>query len=277
MTANDPCDKSVRRSATVLESVEEIRALVRGSATGCEVVPPTHAMPAIGATEAYRPIDRPSMALLMVIDDGDDGGGETFRLRQPAFAIGRVEGDLVIPHDTGMSGRHAEISRRAEGTACRWYLRDLNSTNGTFARVSQVVLHPGQEVLVGRTRLRFEMPGASSGPAASEGPAATRKWQVPAPSQVQPFLVESTVRGEGRRFPLTEPETWIGRDPSCRVALTDSTADLRHARAFRDPKGRWILANARSVNGLWARVEEIPLGGGGQFQCGEQRFLIKVL
>ena len=78
-------------------------------------------------------------------------------------------------------------------------------------------------------------------------------------------------------FPITEPESWIGRDPGGRVVLNDPTVDPRHARVFRDPKRRWVIANSGSVNGVWARVEEIALERGGQFQCGEQRFIIKVL
>ena len=290
MTSNDPRPESSRRNATVLESVEEIRALARQGATVREAAPRTllarsEASQGIAATDPFRPVDRPPMGLLVILDDGDETG-EPVRIRASTFLIGRVEGDLVVPHDGGISGRHAEISRRGEGGEFRWYLRDLQSTNGTFVRVSQVVLHPGQEVLVGRVRLRFEMvpPTLSVSVPSSAGPAeanATRKWQVTAPTAPpppsSPVLVELTPQGEGRRFPLTEPESWVGRDPSCRVALNDPTVDPKHARAVRDPKGRWVLANAKSVNGLWARVEEVSLGVGGYFQCGEQRFLFKVL
>jgi pSer/pThr/pTyr-binding forkhead associated (FHA) protein len=287
-----PPDASARRHATVLESVEEIRALIRG-ATVREAAPSTIHAPVLGAGEApaadspaepFRPVDRPPMALLTVLDDGDESG-ELIRLRASTFRIGRVECDLVIPHDGGMSARHAEISRRLEAGVHRWYLRDLQSTNGTFARASSVVLHNGQELLIGRTRLRFELqaPGAAPAPPQAE-PLATRKWQAapaPAPAPAlqaaRPMLVELTVAGEGRRFPLSEPETWIGRDPSCRVTLNDPTVDLKHARAARDAKGRWVLTNARSINGVWARVDEVALERGGQFQCGEQRFLVKVL
>jgi pSer/pThr/pTyr-binding forkhead associated (FHA) protein len=285
MRPNDPVEGTPRRQATVLESVEEIRSLVRG-ATVREAVPDTVQAPAIGsgpAAQPFRPVDRPSMALLTVLDDGDDSG-EVVRLRAPSFVIGRVDGDLVIPHDGGMSARHAEITRRREGGESRWILRDLQSTNGTFARASTVVLHHGQEVMIGRTRLRFES-STPPDPAPAD-PAevnATRKWQaIPAPAAPavpapRPTFVELTPQGEGRRFPLSEPETWIGRDPSCRVNLSDPTVDARHARVARDAKGRWVLSNARSTNGVWARVDEIALDRGGQFQCGEQRFLFKVL
>src|SRR5689334_8946084 len=144
----------VRRHATVLESVEEIRSLARRAATVREAAPPAtirepvppqagvaarSATPAATATSApaepFRPLERPPMALLTVIDDGDDSG-ETVRIRSSSFVIGRVEGDLVIPHDGGISGRHAEIVRRPEGGQFRWYLRDLQSTNGTFVRAA---------------------------------------------------------------------------------------------------------------------------------------------
>ena len=182
--------------------------------------------------------------------------------------IGRVEGDLVIPHDGGISGRHAEIVRRPEGGQFRWYLRDLQSTNGTFVRASNVILHPDQEVLIGRGR-SGSSPPARRGRSRSRRPApapvdATRKWQAISPQDIaaltKPSLVELTPQGEGRRFPLTEPEVWIGRAAGqCAIVLDDPTVDPRHARAYRDPKNRWVLENARSTNGLWVRVQEIPL------------------
>ena len=76
----------------------------------------------------------------MVLDDGDDEG-ETIRIRRESFIIGRVQGDLVIPHDGNISGRHAEVLRRLEAGRWHWYLRNLQSTNGTFVRVAGGILH----------------------------------------------------------------------------------------------------------------------------------------
>lgn len=286
MKPTDPPEGTGRRQATVLESVEGIRALARQASTIREAVPQTIAAQVPGAVapaEPFRPVARPPMALLTVLDDGDDSG-EVVRVRAAVFVIGRVQGDLVIPHDAGISGRHAEISRREEAGQHRWYLRDLQSTNGTFARASTVTLHHGQEVVIGRSRLRFEATTATldeSAPPAVAAGTATRKWQVPGAAasgaSAPPVLVELTPQGEGRRFPLSAPEVWIGRDPRGTVVLDDPTVDARHARVSRDPKGRWVVANNRSVNGVWARVEEISLERGGLFQCGEQRFLVKIL
>jgi hypothetical protein len=53
--------------------------------------------------------------------------------------------------------------------------------------------------------------------------------------------------------------------------------DRKHAKIFRDGHNRWVAMNAQTVNGLWARIQEVALGHGAFFQCGEQQFVIKVL
>jgi len=222
------------------------------------------------------------MALLTALDDGSDGG-ETLRVRAPSFVIGRVEGDLVIPHDSGMSGRHAEISRRLEHGAYRWYLKDLQSTNGTFVRVTSVVLAHQQEFLAGSRRFRFQAPAPPADPGGPTSPGnATRKWQTLSPadlaSALHPTLVEITAGAVERTFVLSQQEQWLGRDPtSCSIVTDDPMIDRKHVRIFRDGNNRWVAANAQTVNGLWARVHEIGLGTGALFQCGEQQFILKVL
>ncbi|MGP0063275.1 MAG: FHA domain-containing protein [Isosphaeraceae bacterium] len=272
-----------RRQMTVLESVEEIRAQIRGAVTVKDAakVNPGTAAP-IEDTTPFRPTLRPSTGLLCVLDDGEDTG-ETLRIRASSFVIGRADGNLLIPHDTAISGRHAEINRRFENGEHRWYLRDMQSTNGTFVRASTIHLSHEQEFLIGGRRFRFEVPVIPPEPASTGSqPNATRKWQaIPGaqtPSAWHAALVDISPGRSGPRFTLTEPESWIGRDPRlCTIVIDDPMVDRRHARLYRDEKNRWVLANARSRNGLWARIEEVSLGRGGYFQCGEQRFFFKVL
>lgn len=273
-----------RRQVTVLESVEDIRAQIRGMAAPKELVdvPASTAGPEQDST-SYRPSLRPSMALLYVLDDGEDSG-EILRIRANSFLIGRVEGNLMIAHDGGISGRHVEISRRFENGEHCWYLKDLQSTNGTFVRAATVILSHEQELLIGSRRFRFEVPATPSQPAPlpESEVNATLKWESLSGSRAvagsRPMLVDISPGRPGRRFPLTEPENWLGRDPGqCSIVIDDPMVDRRHARVYRDEKGRWIIANARSRNGLWARIQEVGLGRGGFFQCGEQRFFFKVL
>lgn len=273
-----------RRKVTVLESVDEIRAQVRASATVRESFVPAgqENAPQAGAvrhTQPYRPMNRPNMGLLCVLDDGDDSG-ELLRIRQSSFVIGRVDGNLVIPHDVGISGRHAELSRRVENGVSTWHLRDLQSTNGTFVRASSVVLYHDQEILICNHQFRMEY--ADVGPTTTEQPNATRKWDALSRDSIsksaQAFLVEISQGHPIRRHALTAQEYWIGRDPQqCAIVVDDPMIDPRHARLSRDAKNRWVIANNRSLNGVWARIQDVALGRGGYFQCGEQRFFFNVL
>jgi pSer/pThr/pTyr-binding forkhead associated (FHA) protein len=264
---------------TRLESVDEIREATRAVRTPTlkEQVPGQDTLP-------YRPTHRPPVAVLCVLDDGQLDG-EWVRIRTAKFVIGRSEGDLVIPHDTIMSGRHAVLSRQVEKGRYRWYLTDLQSTNGTYVRVSKAALKPGQDILIGSRRYRFEGPAAGDAAPAEGGAAGeavpkggTQGWEVAGSAGTTPSLVELTSRGEGQRFLLTKPENWVGRDPTqCSIVLAnDQAVSPRHARLYRDGKGRWFVENVRSLNGTWVRLDKTPVDGTGQFQLGEQRFLVRV-
>jgi pSer/pThr/pTyr-binding forkhead associated (FHA) protein len=278
---------------TRLESDEEIRqALDARRARLAGKRPPAKGQPgkepvavaelAEPDTQPERPQDRPPMALLCVLDDGKLDG-EWIRLRGDRYLIGRTEGDVRIPHDAMMSGRHAEISRQRGPGGFRWLLTDLQSTNGTFVRVGSTILRHHNELRIGGNHYRFEAPASSAAAADEAGPAAqdqaTRSYQGPSVRSLVPSLVELVGGSTGQRFALTLPEYWIGRDPkACPIARPDDLLlNPRHARLFRDAKAQWHIENNRSVNGLWLRIDQIPLDTACQFRLGEQRFLLRVL
>jgi pSer/pThr/pTyr-binding forkhead associated (FHA) protein len=274
---------------TRLENVEEVRRQLAGRPP----VDPTWREPAPAAgqpgtpglppTTAFRPVHRPPMALLRVLFDGQDDG-EVIPLRGERFVIGRTDGDLVVPHDAMMSGRHAEVTRAHDRGRWRWSLTDLRSTNGTYVRGSISVLQHEQEFLIGSRRYRFDAapPGAAAlaAPAGAAGAApVTRGWQSVSAEALLPSFVELTPHGTGNRYFLDRNELWLGRDPArCTVPLADDPmVSPRHARLYRDAKNRWVLENAGSLNGVWVRVPRIAVDGVGQFQLGEQRFVLRVL
>ena len=229
---------AARRQATVLESVEEIRAQIRGMAREADRC--RRSTVTLGGAEqdttAYRPSLRPSMALLYVLDDGDDSG-EIVRIRASSFVIGRVEGNLTIPHDGGISGRHAEISRRYENGEHCWYLKDLQSTNGTFVRASTVILSHEQEVLIGGGRFRFEVPDGrrTRRPVIESAANATRKWE----SLVGFADGRGVAAGARRHFP------WASRAavPASRARTTGWAAIQASARSWS--MIRWWIAGTR--------------------------------
>lgn len=264
---------------TRLESVEEIRQAMKSRRN------PTQKEAAETETPAFRPLRRPPMALLCILDDGREEG-EWYRLRSERTVLGRSEGDIVIPHDTMMSSRHAEILRKLELGRYVWYLADLRSTNGTYVRVGNALLKHNQEMLIGGRRYRFESGAAPLEPPADatahEGDSQlvqTRGWQAVQPSDFIPSLVELTTQGDGQRYLLQKPDNLMGRDARvCNVLVhNDPLLSPRHAVFHRDKKGRWHVENARSINGVWLRVDQIVLDNACQFQLGEQRFLVRLL
>jgi NHLM bacteriocin system ABC transporter ATP-binding protein len=69
-------------------------------------------------------------------------------------------------------------------------------------------------------------------------------------------------------------EGTIGRDPSCTIALNDTSVSRRHARIERLPDGLRIV-DLQSSNGIWrgaTRLQEIILRPGEKFQIGSTIF-----
>src|SRR5439155_13887921 len=217
-------------------------------------------------------------AVLSVRFDEEDEGQE-FAIFTSPFVIGRVEGNLVIDHDSEISGRHAELVRIFENGRYFWQLHDLKSTNGTFVRVAVALLKDQQEILLGGRRYRFEVAGANDDRETKNSPATRKAQQAPLRKDQTPLarIVEVGDSGDEKRYPVASAEQWIGHDSRlCSIVLNDPMVSPRHARLYRDKQDRWLLANAKSLNGVWLRVNRIDLGNTAQFQLGEQRFSIRV-
>ena len=75
----------------------------------------------------YRPANRQPLAFLTVLDDGSREDGETIRIRDSRFVIGREKGDLSVPFDADMSSHHAELRCQKEKGRFRWFLIDRKS------------------------------------------------------------------------------------------------------------------------------------------------------
>jgi pSer/pThr/pTyr-binding forkhead associated (FHA) protein len=223
----------------------------------------------------FQPTFRPPVATLVVFDDGKTDG-ETLRLRDDRFVIGRSEGDLLLPHDGLVSARHLEITRQRAGDGWSWTVMDLDTTNGLFVRISRTILVDSAEILVGRGRYIFE---ASAVPATEplntlpqQAGASTRPWGAEAKGVRPAVLVEMVADEAAARFPLVGSEYWIGTDPSCTICRADDPfVEPRHVRLARAPGG-WEARNNKSPNGLWLRVGQINVDGVCLFQIGEQRF-----
>src|SRR5262245_10128450 len=104
-----------------------------------------------------------------------EGVGErTVPLGGARATIGRKPGNAIVLGDPHVCGVHAEVVE--EGG--RWVLRDLGSTNGTFLdgrKIEEVTLSPGDEFVVGQTRMRFLDREAQPAPRHVEVPPPARR------------------------------------------------------------------------------------------------------
>ena len=111
-----------------------------------------------GHTMVYSP-DRDARPLAQALGGKAllSGGGKRMVLAGETMLVGRSrECDLRVD-DPNVSRRHAELRRDPGGG---WVIADLGSTNGVKVngrRVDSALLSPGDEVLLGLTRLTFEI------------------------------------------------------------------------------------------------------------------------
>ncbi|MBQ1925398.1 MAG: FHA domain-containing protein [Proteobacteria bacterium] len=77
-------------------------------------------------------------------------------ISEAGASFGRENGDIVFNRDRFMSGRHAQIYPREDGN---YYLADLNSSNGTWLKLSgKTRLSHGDLLFLGQQLFRVESP-----------------------------------------------------------------------------------------------------------------------
>lgn len=275
--ADEAAEGNKRRRTIIEEESPEERSAFAPQKPASE---PKSGVP---ATQRFSPRSRPPMAKLFVLDDsGIDA--EVIRIRNDRFTIGREVGDLVVSHDGQMSGAHAEVRRMFKDGQWRWYVIDLESTNGLFVRVTEVPLEDGLEVWLGGRSYRFEdglgksTPQDTIMPPSTGAVSGTIVASAPNLTPHSAALTEISAGGTGNQYILNEDGYWIGRDPArCQVVIDDPMLGSQDTYAFLDDEGKWGLRKGKSLNGIWARVDAVPLIGDClQFQCGEQRFALRV-
>ncbi|MCA9075804.1 MAG: FHA domain-containing protein [Planctomycetaceae bacterium] len=210
--------------------------------------------------------------------------GETWRLRSETTVIGRTAGDIVIPHDPDISGQHARINRREMDGEYVWGLTDLNSTNGTFMRIRRLVLRSGREFMLGGRRFTFSARSSISTRDQHRevnSPLQTRRQRLPNSREVVrlgPRLIDTSAASGHVEHLLTEQSCFIGRDAKrCRIHFAeDPFLDPVHAHIHLDERGRWVVEDHQSLNGLWLRTSHAPLDQDTMFLLGGQRFLFRL-
>jgi pSer/pThr/pTyr-binding forkhead associated (FHA) protein len=113
------------------------------------------------------------MAKLVIQNQGMTG--RACELHTDRTTIGRVEDNTFQIADPSVSSHHCEVHLRGSDI----FIRDLNSTNGTFIggnKIEESVLKPGELLRLGQVELKLEAEGAApSAPAPGSTPAPAKK------------------------------------------------------------------------------------------------------
>jgi len=120
----------------------------------------------------YAAIDAlPQDAALLVVTRGPNAGSR-FLLDDDFTSAGRHPDSDIFLDDVTVSRRHAEFYRHGDG----FTVRDVGSLNGTYVnreRIEEAELFGGDEVQIGKFRLRFltRSPevGRGRGPGGAQG------------------------------------------------------------------------------------------------------------
>ena len=211
----------------------------------------------------------------------DSSSARPIVLTQRLTLIGRELDNDIVLDDERISRRHAEL-RWERG---RVELADYGSMNGTLvnqqAARGRVPLRDGDVIALGKWRYRLALQagqpqGAAAASTADDGEPtahmATRKTPSAASSVAlgAPPLRLALAQGHATTgatvWPLDAPVTTIGRDPTCAIALADTSISRIHAQVTRQPAG-YFITDLQSSNGVFVNSER--LAGPTQIVAGD--------
>ena len=107
---------------------------------------------AVRAPREQAPAEEPkAVTRALLVRDG-----KTFVIDNPRAVVGRSRRCDLVVDDPNVSRKHAELQLRGSD----WFVVDLESTNGVVVngkQVSSTRLSPGDEIMLGTSRFRFNI------------------------------------------------------------------------------------------------------------------------
>ena len=230
---------------------------------------------------AFAPRRRPWYPQLSILDDHSTEAGEIVRLRKDSFTLGRAACDLSFPAEGLMSGTHARISlQEIAANHWEWVLEDMSSRNGVFLRQVEFPLLPGNEFLLGGTKVMVhgdcQLNRKSNEPIPfwSAFEADLERIRSKPELEICSYLFSQeshTVQLKGRRLQL-------GRHAEGATAFAvDPFVEPVHATVQKTESHSWKIIDQKSLNGIWVRVRRAVLSQTTSFILGEQRFRFTLL
>jgi len=221
----------------------------------------------------------------VTIIEGDRQGIHR-RLTGDKLVIGRKGADLEID-DKAISRHHAEIYQQSGA----WWIRDLESTNGTFLnneKIEETELRHLDEIRVGATRILFATASApedseervdDSGLDHTKVDDASKEPEYHLPADRGLFLEFMTAPKKGRSIKIEKGKVVIGRADEADVKVDDHGVSRKHAMIEIYSREQFYLSDLASQNGTWLngmRVRTTKLLHGDLIRIGSTVFKLVV-
>jgi pSer/pThr/pTyr-binding forkhead associated (FHA) protein len=199
--------------------------------------------------------DPPGTTYELVVLEGADAGA-SYPLDRPQIQIGRgipgatSEGGIELS-DRSVSGKHALVSCEAGRISIEHLPSATNPTLVNGRRIKRKRVRDGDRIVLGLVvlELRARTPEKTTPPAFAPPDRVAPSAIETDPLNVQGALIlrDGIDRLTGKRFPLTQPRTTIGRDDDCDIVL-DIAAISRHHASLVFEQGQLVLVHESSVN-----------------------------
>ncbi len=215
----------------------------------------------VAAPPKPAPPAKPRARVSAIARDGSRSAD--FVLIKEETKVGRdVEpGEVKLDKDPFIAPLHAVF--RFEGT--QLVVQDTGSANGVFLWLKERALQAGDELRIGRQRLRIEWL-----PDEPEQVAEQPLWGSPNPGYTARVVQLLEGGGEGDVFPLRAGDNTVGRGSGDVSFPHDGYVSSRHA-TISVGEGSLAVKDLGSANGTFVRITgQAPVSAGDLLLVGEQ-------
>ncbi len=199
---------------------------------------------------------------------------QTFVTDKDLITIGRAKNSDILIENLSVSRNHARIHRDEQN---RYYIEDLNSSNGTRVnskRVTRSEVFNNDVILIGKHRLCFK--GGDSVPMAAVNNDIDATMMLDASlRQSDVYLYAQCGKLRPSTLSVVKESTRIGRGDANELHLADWFIDSHQAEIVRDGDDYLLINRSKNfptlLNG--SPTEDTPLRQGDVIQAGMTRIL----
>jgi pSer/pThr/pTyr-binding forkhead associated (FHA) protein len=204
---------------------------------------------------------RPRARISAIARDGT--WSADYVLTRPETRIGSAveDAEVKLDKDPYVAPTHAVFEFEGDQLT----IRDLGTPNGVFLWLRERELQSGDELRIGRQRLRVEWM-----PDEPETAADQPLWGSPDPGYVARVVQLLEGGGEGDVFPLKRGENLVGRVSGDVSFPQDGYVSSRHCM-LTVGDGHIAVKDLGSANGTFAKISgSVPVSNGDLLLVGEQ-------